>query len=358
MGIRELPIRCAFLLAAVAGCQASVAGSKAGVGAQPPVAGVGVVQPPTTGTVLPSGTAGAARAEPPAPGRASAGVGAARQTASAGRPAAQGGMSAAVGGGGAAPVSAAGAAASAGVPTEKFSFFVTSLEAMRKFSNSENGFGGDLRNGQPTGLEGADKLCNDIAESSMPGANQKVWRAFLSTQAGGANGGPSHARDRIGNGPWYDRTGRLVAENLEGLLMTRPSGGDSTVASDLPNERGEPNRGNSDVDNHDTVTGSNAMGQYSGGPTCEDWTSSMTAAPPAAGSGGGGRNNGGFGAGFRGPMCGHSWPSAQSGMSWIQAHQAPGCAPSVSLTQTGAGSGDGIGNSGGYGGIYCFALTP
>jgi hypothetical protein len=67
-----------------------------------------------------------------------------------------------------------------------------------------------------------------------------------------------------------------------------------------------------------------------------------------------GRGNGGDN---NGPMCGHSWP-AMSGQSWIAAHPAPGCAPSVSLTQNGAGSGEGIGNGGGYGGIYCFATMP
>jgi hypothetical protein len=78
------------------------------------------------------------------------------------------------------------------------------------------------------------------------------------------------------------------------------------------------------------------MGEWDGGSTCEDWTSA---------------------AGSDGPRVGHSWP-AGSGMSWIQAHTAPGCEPSVSLTQNGAGSGNGIGNGGGYGGFYCFALKP
>jgi hypothetical protein len=45
-------------------------------------------------------------------------------------------------------------------------------------------------------------------------------------------------------------------------------------------------------------------------------------------------------------------------MSWIRAHNAPGCSPSVALVQSGGGSGTGIGNGGGYGGIYCFALQP
>jgi hypothetical protein len=187
----------------------------------------------------------------------------------------------------------------------------------------------------------------------MPGAAKKSWRAFLSTQAGAANGGPIHARDRIGNGPWYDRTGRLVALNLTALLNTRPSGAEAAIADDLPNELGLPNHGSMDIDNHDTVTGSNAQGQYSNGSTCADWTSTLTPSSGAAGSGG--RTGGG--SAHNGPMVGHSWP-AQSGQSWIQAHAAPGCAPSVSLVQNGGGSGDGIGNGGGYGGIYCFALAP
>ena len=55
---------------------------------------------------------------------------------------------------------------------------------------------------------------------------------------------------------------------------------------------------------------------------------------------------------------GTSQDLAASGMSWIQAHTAPGCEPSVSLVQNGPGSGNGIGNGGGYGGFYCFALKP
>ena len=47
-------------------------------------------------------------------------------------------------------------------------------------------------------------------------------------------------------------------------------------------------------------------------------------------------------------------------MSWMQVHSAAGCAPSVSIVQSGgppAGA-TGVGDGGGYGGIYCFALVP
>jgi hypothetical protein len=292
------------------------------------------------------------------PGGAAAngGVAAAGRSGSGTGGAAVGGGSgaAAVGGAGGAAASAAGSGgkSDAAVPTEKFSFFVTSLDAMKRLSKSENGFGGDLRYGEASGLAGADKICTEIAEGSMPGAGAKVWHAFLSAKAAGPSSGVVHAKDRIGQGPWYDRTGRLVAMDLSALLNTRPDG-DPAVSDNLPNESGQPNRADEEVDNHDTVTGSSEAGEYSGGATCEDWTSTSA---PAADSGSGGRG-GGRGGGSNGPMCGHSWP-AQSGQSWIQAHNAPGCAPSVSLVQMGGGSGDGIGNGGGYGGIYCFALSP
>jgi len=236
------------------------------------------------------------------------------------------GGAAAGSGGGGGSAGSSGAAGSGSVTTEKFSFFVTSLAAVRRESGSDNGFGGDLG-----GLLGADEICRKIAETSMAGSGAKGWRAFLSTSS-------ENAIDRIGMGPWYDRAGRVVAMDIEGLLATRPAS-DEAIIDDLPNEDGVPNQagtGTGDDDNHDTITGSNAEGEWDGGSTCEDWTSAV---------------------GSDGPRVGHSWP-AGSGMNWIEAHTAPGCEPSVNLVQSGAGSGNGIGNAGGYGGFYCFALMP
>ena len=316
-----------------AGASGSASGAKAGSGGSStstPSAG----SPASTAGRAGSGQSSSAGAA--ANGGASAGTGGANGSSTAGTGSAAGSGGAAAGSGG----------SSVAIPTEKFSFFVTSLEAMRELSDSDDGFGGDLRYGETSGLAGADKICSEIAESSMPGASAKSWRAFLSAKAG-----PVHAKDRIGKGPWYDRTGRLIAMDLTSLLGTRPGGADAAIADNLPNERGEPNRASEDIDNHDTITGSNEMGEYNGGETCADWTTTMT--PASSGT----MQGGGRGGGGRGPMCGHSWP-AQSGQSWIRAHNAPGCAPSVSLVQMGGGMGDGIGNSGGYGGIYCFALVP
>jgi hypothetical protein len=238
----------------------------------------------------------------------------------------------------------AGAGNDAAAPLERFSFFVTSLSAMRMLSDNRNGFGGDLRHGETgegAGLRGADKICTEIAELSMPGAAAKQWRAFLSTTT-------VHARTRIGGGPWYDRRGRLIAQNLDALMNERPQGAATEIRDDLSNERGEPNRAGSaegrNDDNHDVITATNASGEYDGSNTCADWTS--TTAMPSAGA-----------MGLAGPRLGHSWP-ATSGRHWAAAHNAAGCAPSVNLVQGGGGVANGIGNLGGYGAIYCFALTP
>jgi hypothetical protein len=256
------------------------------------------------------------------------------------------------------------AAGSGGVPassapTEKFSFFITSLRGMIELSKSDQGFGGDLRFGKPTGLEGADAICTTLAEQSMPGSGVKGWRAFLSAAKGGDNAGPVHAKDRVGMGPWYDRLGRLVANNVADLLHERPVGADPAIADDLPNERGEPNHSDTmgDMeDNHDVVTGTNKEGLWDGNMTCQDWTSTETPADAQPGEMTEDDPLGLFT--VHGPGLGHSWPGGRSGGNWIAAHQARGCGAVVALVQTGPGMGTGIGAAGGYGAIYCFALKP
>jgi hypothetical protein len=217
-----------------------------------------------------------------------------------------------------------------------FSFFVTSLVAMQRESGSDQGFGGDLG-----GLVGADELCRKIAETSLSCAGKKVWKAFLSTSK-------ENAIERIGSGPWYDRRGRLVSKTTADLLQARPATADTAIKNDLPNEDGVPNHnpGTGQVDNHDILTGTNAQGKYIGSAagTCSDWTS-------AVGSTGK-------------PTIGHSWPRSGGGgggeaANWISSHTAPGCAAGFNLSDSGGGgSGTCVGCAGGYGGIYCFALSP
>jgi hypothetical protein len=218
---------------------------------------------------------------------------------------------------------------------------------MRMLSGSEKGFGGDLRFGQADGLSGADEICRQTAEMGMEGAGQKEWRAFLSTTTGGPANGPIHAIDRIGQGPWYDRLGRLVAMNLEDLAQPRPVGGHEVIVDDLPNEHGIPNGypvpGGPRVDNHHILTGSDAQGMlYSTdmGDTCNNWTSS----------------EGGTGI----PRCGASWPRSD-GDSWISYRDPGGCAPGYNLVEGADPAPEdalAVGSYGGYGGIYCFSLTP
>ena len=230
----------------------------------------------------------------------------------------------------------------------KFSFFVTSVRAMKRLSNNPMGFGGDLRYGMPTGLEGADKICTEIAEFVMPGAGAKGWHAFLSTTAGGPDGGPVHAITRIGEGPWYDKMGRLVAMTKADLIAPRPKGADPAILNDLPNEDGIPNHtdgkpgcsGNSCPDNHDTLTGTGTNGmlyKMDKASTCNDWTNGERTGKP---------------------WCGHSWPRNGSGVNWMSALGEGGCAPGINLVEQGGPNAPTVGSGGGYGGIYCFALKP
>jgi len=216
-------------------------------------------------------------------------------------------------------------------PQVNFSFFVTSLDTMRLQSGSEDGFGGDLG-----GLAGADAICQTAAANV--GFGYKTWRAFLSV-TNGPGGGPVNAIDRIGNGPWYDRNARLIANDKAGLLSTRPLGVAQAV-NDLTDETGLPL--SSIGDTHDVLTGSDAQGTLDDTDpvtTCYDWTSAVGPGTEHT------------------TMCGHSWP-AQSGQNWIRAHPVPGCSPGVNLIQNGPGFGDCVGCGGGWGGIYCFALEP
>jgi len=152
---------------------------------------------------------------------------------------------------------------------EKFSFFVASQAAMVQLSGHKYGFGGDLRFGETgpgAGLRGADKICETIAEMSMPGSAVKRWRAFLSVKADG-DGKTVHAIDRVGPGPWYDRLGRVVAAKKAELVTTwhRIPTADPAIADDLPNEWGVPNHQPDPnlppVENHHTLTGSTRFGK-------------------------------------------------------------------------------------------------
>jgi hypothetical protein len=254
-----------------------------------------------------------------------------------------------------------------------FSFFVASrarmFAAAEAFNGSTKGWGGDFRYGTSDGLTGADKLCTEIAEKSSPG-NCRTWRAFLSTSK-------ANAIDRVGTGPWFDRLNRTIANNVTELLATRPGGITvATILNNLPNEDGTPHHDeevgcddlNDCADNHDVLTGSDTDGKlctpdtcsgigtggmFPGGGfggdvtdyTCEDWTLG-TSKPGIA------------------PRCGHTWPTGGAGKGggddWISHLVENGCAPGYNLVQNGGPMPDGkgsVGDGGGYGAIYCLALS-
>jgi hypothetical protein len=311
---------------------------------------------------------------------------------------------------------------------ERFSFFVTSYAALQRLSGSQEGFGGDLRFGETgpgAGLRGADKICATIAESSLPGAGFKQWRAFLSASDGG-EGEPVHAIDRIGDGPWYDRVGRLFGNSLVEIRATRPTTADIAIQNDFPNEDGIPNHQpdptRDAVDNHDMLTGTDTNGQlYAASATCLDWTSAVGdlelegrprvghswgrgvgglggpgmggnfpgrrpfgdggvppgAAPPGTGFGGrppfdldggvpGGPNFGGRGPNRGAPGLDGGAPFGPGGGgvsdvdSWMSSLTESGCKPGANLIEMGGPQSNAVtvGSGGGYGGFYCFALTP
>ncbi len=140
--------------------------------------------------------------------------------------------------------------------TQPMSFFVTS---------NNPGKGGDLG-----GLAGADLHCTTLA--AAVGAGDKTWRAYLSTVGDELNA-PIHARERIGDGPWYNAAGVLVAKNVEELHTQNTISKQSALT-----EKGTVVNGRGDTPNvHDILTGSTEGGYASttavSDTTCADWTS-------------------------------------------------------------------------------------
>lgn len=98
------------------------------------------------------------------------------------------------------------------------------------------------------GLEGADAHCQKLAAAA--GAGDREWRAYLSTEAADKRG--EFARQRIGNGPWYNAQGVLIAANLTDLHLYNKT---ITLETAL-DERCKRIKGRYDEPNeHDILTG-------------------------------------------------------------------------------------------------------
>jgi hypothetical protein len=132
------------------------------------------------------------------------------------------------------------------------SFFVTSANP---------GKGGNLG-----GLDGADAYCQTLA--AAVGAGGKTWHAYLSTDK-------VNAKDRIGNGPWYNVKGELIAQNVADLhgpnnkisaatALNEKGGAPNYLGGTPPAPLAQPLQ-------HDMMTGTKEDGTSSG-QTCNNWT--------------------------------------------------------------------------------------
>ncbi|HMR33854.1 MAG TPA: hypothetical protein PKA13_21265 [Geminicoccaceae bacterium] len=153
------------------------------------------------------------------------------------------------------PFACALATAASAQQAADMTFFVTS---------AGSGKGADLG-----GLAGADAHCQQLAEAA--GAGGRTWHAYLSTQASG--GQPAiDARDRIGQGPWQNAKGEVIAQSVAQL---HDDANNLTKATALT-EKGATVNGRGDQPNmHDILTGSQPDGTAFAGAddmTCGNWT--------------------------------------------------------------------------------------
>jgi len=183
------------------------------------------------------------------------------------------------------------------------SFFVTSVGS---------GNGGNLG-----GVAGADRHCQALAQAA--GVGNRTWRAYLSTER--ADGRGESARQRIGNGPWYNAKGVLIASDVDELHLS-PNLKKSTALT----EKGETVRGFGDQGNqHDMLTGTMDDGTAyfpdDADHTCNNWTSS----------------------GEGSAQVGHTDRQGGGNVSWNSAHASRGCSQEALVSTGGAGL------------FYCFA---
>jgi hypothetical protein len=175
------------------------------------------------------------------------------------------------------------------------------------------------------GLAGADAHCQRLAQEA--GAGARSFRAYLSTAAGGGQA-PVNARDRIGNGPWHNASGVLIAWNVADLHGDLQRDRNGINKEGALNEKGLPVNGRGDTPNqHDILTGSDSHGRAMLGSaattTCNNWTSN------AAGS----------------AIVGHHDRTGGGNSSWNAAHSSRGCSQAELVATGGAGL------------FYCFAAN-
>jgi hypothetical protein len=220
-------------------------------------------------------------------------------------------------------------------PQQPMSFFVTS---------TPKGDGANYG-----GLAGADAYCQQLAAAAGRGAVK--WVAYLSTQGPGA----VNARDRIGNGPWYNARGAMIAANqgeLHGDTIEQARLGNRVNKNSARTEKGDVVNGVGDMPNqHDILTGSTPDGRAftdAADHTCNNWTSNAHVEPPARGTGAPGAAGGARAGGAPPPagpsaQLGHSDKTGGANGSWNSTHGSRGCSQPNLVSTGGAGM------------LYCFA---
>jgi hypothetical protein len=179
------------------------------------------------------------------------------------------------------------------------------------------------------GLAGADAHCQKLA--AAVGAGSRTWRAYLSTQAPGLRD-PNYvnARDRIGQGPWRNVKGVVVATSVADLHSPSSNLNKETAVD----EKGNVINGTVDQpNNHDMLTGSRPDGTaFAGAPfpdmTCGNWTKGGTEGSAMVGH-----------HDVAGPID-NAWAK-----SWNSSHPSRGCDAA------------GLRSTGGAGLFYCFAAN-
>jgi len=203
---------------------------------------------------------------------------------------------------------ASGAQAQQPPQAPNMTFFVTSTPI---------GKGGDLG-----GLEGADAHCQQLA--ATVGAGGKTWHAYMSSPEP-PNGKAINARDRIGNGPWQNSKGVVIAQNVDDLH----SANNKLTSETALTERGSRISGVGYTPVwHDALTGSDRDGRaYPGNinMTCNGWKSSE------------------FGKAMLGHIDRTGLADNDYAHSWNASHQSRGCSQADLIA------------TGGNGLFYCFA---
>nr|ACN58937.1 hypothetical protein AKSOIL_0095 [uncultured bacterium BLR7] len=180
------------------------------------------------------------------------------------------------------------------------------------------------------GLAGADAHCTDLARNANGERGVRTWRAYLSTQER-TNKPAVNARDRIGNGPWHNAAGEMIAKDVDDLHGTP----DRLKPQVVLNEFGQQGTGYGAPPDprdqswaymqthpfsvrHEILTGSQPDGRAfppDHDHTCDNWTSEEEGNSPLRA-----RTNTGPGAEIGQPEIGSVWNS--HGISGGCSHEA------------------------------------